>query len=54
MEMKWFMIGGAVAFIAMFGSLAVSQSAKYDKESKCLTSYAMSERSADEIKQICR
>lgn len=54
MEFKWFMIGGVGIFIAMFGSLAVSESAKYDKQAKCLASYAMSDRSADEINKICR
>ncbi len=54
MEFKWFMIMTGFAIFAMFGSLAVSEYAKADKESKCLASYAMSNRSADEIEQICR
>ena len=54
MEFKWFMIGGIGIFAAMFGSLAISENAKYAKESQCLASYAMSDRTADEIEQICR
>ena len=54
MEFKWFMIATAISIIAMFGSLAVSEYAKAEKQSKCLASYAMSDRSADEINQICR
>lgn len=54
MEVKWFMIGGIGIFAAMFGGLAISESAKYEKQSKCLASYAITDRSADEINQICR
>lgn len=54
MEFKWFMIMISVTVLAMFSSVAASEYAKAEKQSKCLASYAMSDRSADEINQICR
>ena len=54
MEIKWLAIGGIGIFAAMFGSLAISESAKYNKQAKCLASYAMSNRSAQEIETICK
>jgi len=53
MEAKWGSIAMAVIFVAMFGSFAVSSVAKHTARSQCLASYAMTDRSAEEIKQLC-
>ena len=53
MEAKWGSIAMSVIFIAMFGSIAVSSVAKHNARSQCLASFAMSDRPAEEITQLC-
>lgn len=53
MEAKWGSIAMAVIFVAMFGSFAVSGVAEHNARSQCLASFAMSDRPAEEITQIC-
>jgi len=48
-DFKWYAIAIAVIFLVMFGSLGYTEHVKSD----CLQSYAQSNRSATEIKQIC-
>lgn len=54
MEFKWLMIMIAVAMVAMSGTFAVNNYVNATKQSKCLASYAMSDRSAEEINAICK
>lgn len=53
MEAKWGSIAMAVIFVAMFVSIAASGIAKSKARNQCLASYAMTDRSAEEIEQIC-
>jgi hypothetical protein len=49
MEMKWFAIMMVGIVVAMSGSVAVSK----HSERNCIASFAMSDRTADEIEKIC-
>ena len=49
-EFKWYTIAIVIIFSVLFGSIAYTAHA----ESECLQSYAHSNRSAAEIKHICR
>lgn len=53
MEAKWGAIAAIGVFGAMFAFFAISSVADNRKESACLASYAMTDRSADEILKIC-
>ena len=50
MEIKWFMIGVAVLYGAMFAGMSYEAHAK----SECKQSYAQTTRSAEEIAKICK
>jgi hypothetical protein len=50
MEGKWFIIYSAVAMVSMFGYLAYSDYAR----TECVSMYAESNRSAEDIIKICK
>lgn len=54
MEFKWLMICVAVSIAAISAGASLSEWARYQSRSECLTSYANSDRTAEEIGQICR
>lgn len=54
MEAKWGAIAAIGVFGVMFAAMAVTSVAQNKRKSACLASYAMTERSAEEIKQICK
>jgi hypothetical protein len=49
MEIKWLMIAWAVIMVAFAGSMAYEAHTR----SQCVQAFAQSNKTADEIKQIC-
>lgn len=54
MEFKWFMICVAVCIAAVSAGASISEWSKYQSRGDCLINYANTDRTADEIEQICR
>jgi hypothetical protein len=54
MEFKWLMICVAVSIVGISAGASVSEWARHQSASECRISYANSDRTADEIREICR
>jgi hypothetical protein len=54
MEFKWLMICVAVSISAISAGAGISEWSRYQSRGECFATYANTDRTADEIEQICR
>lgn len=54
MDVKWVSVAAAAIFVSMFASIGISEKARYDQRANCVAAYVATDRSAEEINQICK
>jgi hypothetical protein len=53
MEFKWLMICFAVSIVGISAGASVSEWSRHQSDAECRINYANTDRTADEIEQIC-